>query len=122
MTYIEKLKSPEWQKKRLEILKRDEFTCKMCNSKDKQLHVHHKFYIFDKDPWSYDNQSLITLCYDCHEQEEHYKFFINQDIKYYIYKGLTYTELHQDIVKLLGKYKETLNCTFDENFNFYNNV
>ena len=69
MTYGEKLKSPKWQKKRLEILNRDEFTCTMCNSKEKTLHVHHKVYIFDKDPWDYEEQYYITLCEDCHFEE-----------------------------------------------------
>jgi 5-methylcytosine-specific restriction endonuclease McrA len=29
-TYSELLKSPKWQKKRLEIMSRDKFTCKKC--------------------------------------------------------------------------------------------
>lgn len=30
------------------------------------LHVHHKFYIENKLPWEYENDSLITLCNWCH--------------------------------------------------------
>jgi len=60
MTYKEKLKNPKWQKKRLEILQRDEFKCRNCNSEDKTLHIHHLDY--DKcDPWQYENRLLITL-------------------------------------------------------------
>lgn len=66
MTYAEKLKDPRWQKKRLEILNRDEFTCQECGSKEKTLHVHHTHYIKNKNPWEYDNRSLVTLCWDCH--------------------------------------------------------
>jgi RNA polymerase subunit RPABC4/transcription elongation factor Spt4 len=35
---------------------------------DKQiiLHVHHTYYILDKLPWEYDNDSLLTLCHNCH--------------------------------------------------------
>ena len=34
------------------------------------LQVHHQYYIEDKLPWDYPNESLITLCINCH-QEEH---------------------------------------------------
>lgn len=66
MTYSEKLKHPKWQKKRLQILSRDKFTCKKCGDTETQLHVHHKEYISGNDPWDYDNKLLITLCEDCH--------------------------------------------------------
>lgn len=32
------------------------------------LHVHHKYYIEDRFPWEYDDDSLITLCSDCHSE------------------------------------------------------
>jgi 5-methylcytosine-specific restriction endonuclease McrA len=67
MTYSEKLKDPRWQKKRLEILQRDNFTCCNCKRKDKELHVHHVVYIRGLDPWEYD-QSLLTLCSECHAE------------------------------------------------------
>ena len=66
LTYSDKLKSPKWQKKRLEIMKRDNFTCKKCGDIETQLHVHHKEYINGLDPWEYLNKYLITLCEDCH--------------------------------------------------------
>lgn len=31
-TYKENLKNPKWQKKRLKILKRDDFKCRCCDS------------------------------------------------------------------------------------------
>lgn len=67
MTYKSKLKDPRWQKKRLEIFNRDKWMCRHCSCEDKTLHVHHKEYIKDLDPWEYDNKYLITLCEDCHE-------------------------------------------------------
>lgn len=67
-TYLEKLKDPRWQKKRLEILERDEWTCQYCESKEKTLHVHHLRY-FNADPWDCDPVYLITTCADCHEYE-----------------------------------------------------
>lgn len=69
MTYIEKLKDPRWQKKRLKILERDGFKCVMCGCETETLHVHHKFYLKNKDPWDYDDKYLTTLCEACHWDE-----------------------------------------------------
>jgi 5-methylcytosine-specific restriction endonuclease McrA len=35
--YSDQYKSPLWQKKRLEIMNRDKFTCQECGEKEKQL-------------------------------------------------------------------------------------
>lgn len=67
MKYFEKLKDPRWQRKRLEIFQRDDFTCQSCGSKNKTLHAHHLCYFKGHDPWDYDNFFIITLCEDCHE-------------------------------------------------------
>ncbi len=67
--YSEKFKDPRWQKKRLEILERDEFSCQICFDTESTLHVHHKYYEGNKDPWNYPNHILVTLCSDCHESE-----------------------------------------------------
>ena len=72
-TYSHKLKSPQWQKKRLEIMRRDKFTCKLCGDSKTQLHVHHKEYIEGNDPWDYPNILLITLCEHCHVEVERMK-------------------------------------------------
>jgi hypothetical protein len=66
MSYSELLKDPRWQKKRLEILNRDNFQCRNCHSKIKTLHVHHQYYIKGNDPWEYDDNALISLCDQCH--------------------------------------------------------
>jgi hypothetical protein len=68
-TYSDKLKDPRWQKKRLEILERDNYSCNDCGTGlngGKTLHVHHKEYIFGKDPWDYSEENFITLCEGCH--------------------------------------------------------
>lgn len=67
-SYSKKLKSPLWQKKRLEIMKRDNFQCQLCLDTETTLNVHHKQYINGNDPWEYDNDFLITLCEDCHRE------------------------------------------------------
>jgi hypothetical protein len=70
MTYSEKLRDPRWQKKRLEILDRDEFTCQRCFDKETTLNVHHMMYFKDKEPWDYPEWCLVTLCESCHEEEK----------------------------------------------------
>lgn len=69
MTYSEKLKDPRWQKKRLEILSRDSFTCNYCGDTETTLHVHHLEYKKGLEPWDYYDEYLITICADCHECE-----------------------------------------------------
>ena len=71
--YTEKLKDPRWQRKRLEVLVRDEWTCTVCFEKEQTLHVHHRCYIPDLNPWDYPEESLVTLCEDCHRQEHESK-------------------------------------------------
>lgn len=60
------LKEPEWFNKREEILKRDNYHCRYCNS-DKNLEVHHIYYKVGKRPWDYPDELLVTLCRDCHK-------------------------------------------------------
>jgi uncharacterized protein YlaI len=64
MTYAEKLKNPKWQKKRLEILNRDNFCCQKCGDAETELRVHHKKY--NGNPWDAADEDLITLCKICH--------------------------------------------------------
>ncbi len=68
MTYAEKLKNPLWQRKRLEVMNRDEFRCCNCYDNTKTLHVHHLDYISGREPWEYDNDYLMTLCHECHQE------------------------------------------------------
>jgi|JI10StandDraft_1071094.scaffolds.fasta_scaffold1621245_1 hypothetical protein len=75
MTYSEKLKDPRWQKKRLEILNRDNWKCRKCESSENTLHVHHLMYA--KEPWLVDNTDLITLCKNCHSEVENDKDAVN---------------------------------------------
>lgn len=66
MTYSEKLKDPRWQKRRLEIMSRDDFTCRNCSDSTKTLNVDHKIYRKGLEPWEYSDEDLWTLCEDCH--------------------------------------------------------
>jgi hypothetical protein len=83
MTYSEKLKNPKWQRKRLEILSRDNFKCSLCGSEEIELHVHHLKYT--KEPHNAPDKDLETLCKHCHSlktffKEEEYGVFIKSKI------------------------------------------
>jgi hypothetical protein len=65
MNYSEKLKHPKWQKKRLEILHRDNFTCVLCGDKETELHINHLKYT--GEPYDAPNEDLETLCKVCHK-------------------------------------------------------
>jgi len=72
-TYADKLKNPAWQKKRLEILNRDNFTCLVCRDTETELHIHHKQYKTGRKPWDYENENFQTLCKCCHLITEIFK-------------------------------------------------
>ena len=67
--YQQKLLDPRWQKKRLDIFERDEWCCQKCFDGTATLHVHHRYYTRDANPWDYPMEALITLCEACHEEE-----------------------------------------------------
>lgn len=69
MKYSDKLKDPRWQKMRLEILNRDEFSCQRCGDSESTLHVHHLSYEKGKEPWDYVLENFMTLCQSCHDSE-----------------------------------------------------
>jgi hypothetical protein len=66
MEWKEQYKHPKWQKKRLEILERDEYMCIRCCDNESTLHVHHKYYDSDKLMWDYPDSCYLTLCNECH--------------------------------------------------------
>lgn len=68
-SYSQLLRDPRWQKKRLEIMQRDEFTCQACFNSQNTLNVHHCYYEKGLMPWDYPDESLVTLCEECHEYE-----------------------------------------------------
>ena len=72
MTYSDKLKSPQWQRKRLEIFQRDNFTCRNCQDSTTSLTVHHLCYLPNVEPWDHPDILLLTLCDPCHEYNREY--------------------------------------------------
>lgn len=67
--YKEKLRDPRWQKRKSEILIRDNFTCIGCGNTKDNLQVHHLEYLGNIDPWDYPDDMLKTLCEHCHSKE-----------------------------------------------------
>ncbi len=107
MTYSEKLKDPRWQKKRLEIMNRDDFKCVYCNNNELTLHVHHLRY--SKEPWNINNDYLITLCENCHD-EEHNSRKSNEDYLLDVLKVKKFST--NDIVVLVGAL-ERIECEYN---------
>lgn len=68
--YTEKFKDPRWQKKRLKILERDFYSCRVCQDSENTLNVHHCFYDTKyENPWDHPDKSLVVLCDECHQKE-----------------------------------------------------
>jgi hypothetical protein len=71
--YVQKLQDPRWQKMRLKVLERDEWTCQKCSETESTLHVHHRYYLKNAAPWEYPLDALQTLCEDCHADETEHR-------------------------------------------------
>lgn len=66
LSYADQLKHPSWQRRRLERLDISNFTCEVCKSREKTLHVHHIQYFRGRMAWEYEDRELEVLCEDCH--------------------------------------------------------
>ena len=62
LSYYEQLTHPIWYKKRDEILKRDNYSCRICGSSLHKIDVHHLCYFPDSLIWEYDDELMITVC------------------------------------------------------------
>lgn len=67
-SYSEILRDPRWQRRRLEAFGEHDWKCFECGATDKELHIHHNFYLKNKKPWEYDLDQLSVLCVDCHRK------------------------------------------------------
>ena len=69
-SYQRLLRDPRWQRRRLQVLERDSWTCRECGAEDRELHVHHTVYVAGKAPWEVPPRTLVTLCIDCHRRKK----------------------------------------------------
>lgn len=92
--YKEQFKSPKWQKKRLEVLNLRGFKCEACEDEEKQLHVHHRFYIKGRQVHEYDNDVLQVLCEDCHKK---------------VHKLSVYEDKYTDLIRLIERHDSIYN-------------
>ena len=79
-TYIEKLRDPRWQRRRLEVLNAANFKCRDCRAADKTLHIHHAYYERGRDPWDYPSDSLLSLCDECHDDRQSWQNWILREL------------------------------------------
>ena len=77
-SYSSKLRDARWQRKRLEIMERDKWTCRSCGASGEgvTLNVHHAYYESGKDPWEYPDNTLVTWCEKCHKTRHQYQNYI----------------------------------------------
>ena len=115
--YSELFKDPRWQKKRLEVLQRDGWKCKMCGDAKSSLNVHHKWYVKDRSPWEYKDNALVTLCENCHYSEHEIKETAISLISIVLLsKGLFF----DDFVDIAGKIKEMSDSDLSDLFGILN--
>jgi hypothetical protein len=79
-SYAELLKDPRWQRKRLEVLEKNDFQCQSCGDKTTQLHVHHGCYLRGRRPWEYEDQFYHVLCDSCHQLAHKKKDILDHQI------------------------------------------
>ena len=101
-TYSEKLRDPRWQKKRLRVLERDEWTCQGCGDSESTLHVHHRYYTKGAEPWEYPDGSLQTLCEDCHQTENEYRPGAEAELLHAMRRHFSYDEVSDLAVSILN--------------------
>lgn len=102
MTYAEQLKHPNWQKKRLDVLKEMDFECQSCGDKERTLHVHHIRYVKGRMAWEYENNELKVLCEVCHEREHAEKELFEKVVFSGLSQGASYKTMLSLIAGLLN--------------------
>ena len=63
-----KYRRKEWKKYRDKVLKRRDYKCERCGTRE-HLHVHHPEYGEGREPWEYHVDFCELLCRGCHAGE-----------------------------------------------------
>lgn len=107
--YSEKLTSPLWQRRRLEIMQRDDFKCHYCGDATEQLEIHHVVYLGNRQPWEYEDEHLICICHSCHSEEERMKSEDGMLIGMFSMSGLSRRQLNYLAVELRRHFTKRAN-------------
>ena len=70
-------KSSAWEKKRLEILERDNYECQVCKEEGgftPATTVHHILHLENRPDLAFDNDNLLSVCAACHNREHPERF------------------------------------------------
>lgn len=124
MKYKDKLKDPRWQKRRLEILERDNWQCQWCKNTKQTLVVHHLHYYAD-EPWDDPDEALLTVCETCHDHDYKVRHDFEKDLverfkKYSIYQircliwSLFFKDGHKLVDQLIKQGKKVILNTFKD--------
>lgn len=114
--YNKLLEDERWRSKRIEILRRDDFTCKHCLAKGCILQVHHITRGpkgSNAEPWECSNDCLVSLCVPCHNRET----FYGNDAQRYLWKVIARKEIPPETIRNLNKaVKDIFNVRIDARF------
>lgn len=100
--FLAQYQSQWWMETSKRIKSRDHNTCQMCGCNDKPLSVHHLYY-GGGGSIKVDDESLITLCEDCHRLQNLYRE-INNDMIQELKQRLTDAELYVLLYSALNDY------------------
>ena len=73
-------KSSAWEKKRLEILERDNYECQVCKEEGgfaPATTVHHILHLENRPDLALDDDNLLSVCAACHNREHPERFIQN---------------------------------------------
>jgi hypothetical protein len=105
--YANKFKDKRWQMKRLEIFKRDDSLCRVCNdTTNMNIQLHHKGYIHGREPWDYPDNYFITVCERCH------KMINDKDKPKIIVTKVDKSKFIMYIYKIYNKYHKSIKNGF----------
>jgi len=84
---------------RLDVMQRDNFTCRLCGDAKTTLNIHHTEYS-KGEPWEIDIDTLFTVCEHCHTEIEFLKTSDGKKVtptdfnsgKFLIYKSIGWAD------------------------------
>ena len=103
-----KYRDPRWQKMRLQIMERDGFACRHCGkSEGVTLNVHHSYYEAGRNPWEYEEDTLVTWCEECHKKRHEAAKWMARDMA-----NMTREEIN-GVIDTLRHYKGFFKVMFE---------